>query len=91
MKHIIIPGQEHSPIDVMDINRVDYPEIDQPCYSDHYFRQKAIHIELKNGTARWTHGCRQWWEDKIDNLYKSAAHLELQARELRREASRLMR
>ena len=85
---ITIRGQEWLPIKVEDIARVDRPPVSQQCSTTFIGAVKAIRIELKSGSVRWTKGCRRWWGEKEDELLMAANRLENRARNLRQEASR---
>ena len=85
---ITIRGQEWLPIKVEDIARADYPPVSQQCSTSFFEPVKAIRIELKSGSVRWTNGCRRWWGEKEEELLVTAHELENRARDLRREASR---
>ena len=85
---ITITGQEWLPIKVEDIARVDHPPVSQQCSTLFFKSTKAIRIELKSGSVRWTKGCRRWWSEKEKELLMAANRLENRARDLRREASR---
>jgi len=85
---IIIQGQEWSPIKVEDIARVDHPPARQQCSTLFIGTVRAIRIELKSGSVRWTKGCRRWWSEKEEELLMAAHKLENRARDLRRQASR---
>lgn len=88
LETITIQGQEWLPINVEDIVRVDHPPVTQPCSPLFFEGVKAIRIELKSGSVRWTNGCRRWWSEKEEELLMAAHVLESRARDLRREASR---
>ena len=85
---ITIQGQEWLPIKAEDIARVDNPPVSQQCSTPYIETVKAIRIELKGGSVRWTKGCRRWWSEKEEELLKAANRLENRARDLRREARR---